>query len=131
MAGFKNFSKIKVSEVFTVDGEHFVKIDSLWYRSIENAPLGEQMMTAAFDAKINSKTVTEVKNDIDCSAKILDAEGNRVAPPSARQLATGVTKPPYKSKSEEKRVETLKKARASKKTKAPKKAAKKQAKRKR
>ena len=123
MPGFQNFSKIKVGDIFTIDGEHFVKVDSLWYRSIENAPLGEQMMTAATDAKINQKVEpTPVKADIDCSAKIVGSEGNRVAPPSARTLSTE-----FVSKSEEKRVTALRKARAAKKS-TPKKAAKKAAK---
>src|SRR5208337_2408343 len=108
------------------------KINELWYKSIENAPLGESMMTHEFDAKINQPVADgPVKADIDCSAKIVDNDGQRIVPPSARALATGVQtlpeQPTFKSKSEAKRVTALK---AAKKTAKPrKKAAKKQAKR--
>jgi|SRR5271157_1119155 len=134
MAGFTNFNKLKPGEVFTVNGEHFRKINELWYKSIENAPLGESMMTHEFDAKINQPVADgPAKADVDCSAKIVDNDGKRIVPPSARALAAGVQtlaeQPTFKSKSEAKRVTALKAAKAKKVT-PRKKAAKKQAKRK-
>jgi hypothetical protein len=132
MIGFENFSKLQPGDMFTIDGEHFTKIDALWFRSIENAPLGEQMMTAALDAKINNveNDNTPAKPDVDCSAKIITADGEVVTPPSARELTTRVTtpaipatpapapEPEFKSKSEAKRVTALRKARAAKAKKA-------------
>lgn len=147
MAGFTNYNKLKPGDIFTVKGEHFRKLTDLWYKSIENAPLGEQMMTYATDALINQPEVEEttVKGDIDCSAKIVDADGKRVIPPSARKLAEEAQTPVvttsksgaeyvtgFKSKSEAKRVtamKAVKKAKTARKKAAPRKAAKKQAKR--
>ena len=88
MAGFKNFSKLKNGATFTINGEHFVKIDRLWYQSIENRSLGQMMMDVTTDAKINvGGEGTPAKPMVDCSAKIVDVNNNLVKPPSSQQMA--------------------------------------------
>ena|SRR5208282_1878829 len=88
MAGFKNFSKLKNGATFTMNGEHFVKIDRLWYQSIENRSLGQMMMDVTTDVKINTGSDnTPTKPMVDCSAKIVDVNNKLVKPPSSQQMA--------------------------------------------